>query len=133
MNPLTDTPATESDDLRDVRLAQGGSRDALEALVGRHQRWIYNLVLRMVYLPQDAEDATQEILIKLVTKLSTFHGASSFRTWLYRIACNHVLNMRRGRAEERRWTFVEYGAALDGTEDRDLPDTTTIPADVRLL
>jgi RNA polymerase sigma factor (sigma-70 family) len=133
MNPLAETPATESDDLRDVRLAQGGSRDALEALVGRHQRWIYNLVLRMVYLPQDAEDATQEILIKLVTKLSTFHGASSFRTWLYRIACNHVLNMRRGRAEERRWTFVEYGAALDGTEDRDLPDTTTIPADVRLL
>src|SRR5687767_6842018 len=113
MNPLTDTPATESDDVRDVRLAQDGSREALEALVARHQRWIYNLVLRMVYLPQDAEDATQEILIKLVTKISTFHGASSFRTWLYRIACNHVLNMKRGRAEERKWNFVEYGAALD--------------------
>jgi RNA polymerase sigma factor (sigma-70 family) len=133
MNPLAETATTEPDDLRDVRLAQAGSREALEALVGRHQRWIYNLVLRMVYLSQDAEDATQEILIKLMTKLSTFQGSSSFRTWLYRIACNHVLNMKRGRAEERRWTFVEYGAALDGTPDRELPDPSAVPADVRLL
>jgi sigma-70-like protein len=52
-----------------------------------------------VYLPQDAEDATQEILVKLMTKLSTFVRKSSFRTWLYGIVVNHVLNMRRGRAE----------------------------------
>ena len=133
MTPLDDAGTTDPDDRRDVRLAQGGGREALEALVGRHQRWVYNLVLRMVYLPQDAEDATQEILIKVVTKLSTFQGASSFRTWLYRIACNHVLNMKRGRAEERRWTFAEYGAALDATPDRELPDPAAVPADVRLL
>ena len=82
-----------------VTQAQAGDREALEALVGRHQRWIYNIAIRMLAHPQDAEDATQEILIKAITRLSTFEGRSRFRTWLYRIVVNHVLNARRGRAE----------------------------------
>ena len=53
---------------------QNGSREALELLIKRHEGWIYNIVIRMIYLPQDAEDATQEILITLMTKLSTFEG-----------------------------------------------------------
>jgi len=40
---------------------------------------------------------TQEVLIKVITKLSTFKGKSKFRTWLYRIVSNHVLNMKRRR------------------------------------
>jgi DNA-directed RNA polymerase specialized sigma24 family protein len=43
----------------------------------------------MVFHPQDAEDATQEILLKLITKLSTFRGESQFRTWMYRLVVNH--------------------------------------------
>jgi len=82
-----------------VARAKGGDREALEALVRRHQAWIYNIALRMLYHPQDAEDATQEILIKALTRLSSFEGRSSFRTWLYRIVVNHVLNMKRGRRE----------------------------------
>jgi RNA polymerase sigma factor (sigma-70 family) len=53
----------------------------------------------MLHHPQDAEDATQEILIKVLTRLSSFEGRSSFRTWLYRIVVNHVLNMKRGQEE----------------------------------
>jgi RNA polymerase sigma factor (sigma-70 family) len=87
----------------------------------------------MVYLPEDAEDATQEILIKLLTKLSTFEGRSSFRTWLYRIVVNHALNMKRTRAEASEWTFARYGEALEATPDLDLPDPRSIPADVQLL
>jgi DNA-directed RNA polymerase specialized sigma24 family protein len=60
-NPLADAPVTDAEDLDLVRLVQSGSKDALELLIGRHQRWIYNIALRMVCLPQDAEDATQEI------------------------------------------------------------------------
>jgi RNA polymerase sigma factor (sigma-70 family) len=86
-----------------------------------------------VYLPQDAEDATQEILIKLLTKLSTFEGRSSFRTWLYRIVVNHVLNMKRGRAEQVGWDFDAYGRGLDSAPDEELPDPKTVPADVQLL
>jgi RNA polymerase sigma factor (sigma-70 family) len=98
-NPLAESAASDPEDRELVRRAPGGDREALERLITRHQAWIYNIVLRMVYLPQDAEDATQEILVKLVTKLSTFAGKSGFRTWLYRIVVNHVLNMKRGRAD----------------------------------
>src|SRR5207244_929053 len=121
------------DDTELVKQIQGGSRDALEALVRRHQSWIYNIVQRMVYLPQDAEDITQEILIKVMTKLSTFEFRSSFRTWLYRIVVNHVLNMKRSRAEHAEWSFTRYAESLDGAADAELPDPRSVPADVQLL
>jgi len=132
-NPLAESPASEPEDRELVCQAQGGNRDALEQLVIRHQAWIYNIVLRMVYLPQDAEDATQEILVKLITKLSTFEGRSSFRTWLYRIVVNHVLNMKRVRADTAGWTFTRYGDSLEATPDMDLPDPRSVPADLQLL
>jgi RNA polymerase sigma factor (sigma-70 family) len=132
-NPLGSTPATDADDLALVSRIREGDRDALETLVRRHQPWIYNIVVRMVYLPEDAQDATQEVLIKLLTKLSTFEGRSSFRTWLYRMVVNHVLNMKRARAEAVEWTFSKYRQALDSAADLELPDQASVPADVRLL
>jgi RNA polymerase sigma factor (sigma-70 family) len=116
-NPLADNfPDHEDQNL--VQRARSGDRQALEDLVRRHQAWIYNIAVRMLYHPQDAEDATQEILIKVLTRLSSFEGRSSFRTWLYRIAVNHVLNMKRGRVEVQ--DFASYGAGLDATPDHDL-------------
>src|SRR6266536_4870188 len=132
-NPLLENTASDPEDRELVCRAQGGNREALEHLITRHQAWIYNIVLRMVYLPQDAEDATQEILVKLITKLSTFAGKSSFRTWLYRIVVNHVLNLKRGQADLAGWTFTRYGESLDATPDMDLPDPRSVPADVQLL
>jgi len=132
-NPLTDAPDADSEDRELVRRAQGGHREALEQLITRHQGWIYNIALRMVYLPEDAEDATQEILIKVITKLSTFEGRSRFSTWLYRLVVNHILNLKRGRAEGAGWTFRRYGDSLDATPDMDLPDPRTVPADLKLL
>jgi RNA polymerase sigma factor (sigma-70 family) len=132
-NPFAESVASDPEDRELVRQAQGGNREALEQLITRHQAWIYNIVLRMVYHPQDAEDATQEILVKLITKLSTFAARSSFRTWLYRIVVNHVLNMNRGRADLAGWTFTRFGNSLDATPDMDLPDPRSVPADVKLL
>lgn len=123
----------ESDDLTLVESARGGSLEALERLVLRHQAWVYNIAVRMVFNPQDAEEVTQEVLIKAVTRLSTFRGDSAFRTWLYRIAANHVLNMKRRGAELQPHTFAEYAAALEGIPDMDLPDPNTVPVDVPLL
>jgi RNA polymerase sigma factor (sigma-70 family) len=131
-NPFTEIPTSDADDLGLVREAQGGSRDALESLIRRHQPWIYNIVLRMLYYPHDAEDTTQEVLIKLITKLATFQGRSSFRTWLYRIVVNHVLNQRR-RDWENRLTFTEYGSGLDNTPDLDLPDPNSVPVELSLI
>ena len=132
-NPFTNVAAGEGRDQELVQLAKGGSRDALEELVVRHQAWIYNLALRMVHHPEDAEDATQEVLIKLFTRLSTFDGRSSLRTWLYRIVINHLLNAKRSRAEAREITFAEYARALDDTPDAELPDLQAVPADMQLI
>jgi DNA-directed RNA polymerase specialized sigma24 family protein len=132
-SPLSDASAADPSDRELIdRIAQG-NRDALETLIARHQGWIYNIVLRMVYFPQDAEDVTQEILIKLLTSLSSFEGRSRFRTWLYRIVVNHVLNMKRSRAEEFEYTFEKYGNGLTSAPDLDLPDPNSVPADVQLL
>jgi RNA polymerase sigma factor (sigma-70 family) len=131
-NPLIETGADDPEAAL-VADAQAGSRDALEQLVTRHQAWIYNIVLRMVYDPHDAEDITQEVLIKLITKLSTFEGRSAFRTWLYRIAVNHVLNMKRTKSEEFGWTFEVYANGLRNAPDQDLPDPRAVPVDLQLL
>src|SRR5215510_14651902 len=112
-NPFADNAPTDLEDRVLVTRARSGNRAALEALVRRHQGWIYNIAVRMLSHPQDAEDATQEILIKAVTQLSSFEGRSSFRTWLYRIVVNHVLNMKRGRIERTALSFRSYGHALD--------------------
>jgi RNA polymerase sigma factor (sigma-70 family) len=87
----------------------------------------------MVFHPQDAEEVTQEVLVKVITKLSTFRGESKFRTWLYRIAANHVLNMKRRSAETKVTTFADYGAAIDSTPDRDLPDPKSVPVALAIL
>jgi RNA polymerase sigma factor (sigma-70 family) len=79
--------------------AAGGDGDALETFVGRIQDDVYRLALRMLADPADAEDATQEILVKVVTHLSDFRGESGVRTWVWRIATNHVLSFRRSRRE----------------------------------
>jgi RNA polymerase sigma factor (sigma-70 family) len=84
-----------SDELSELAAAaQAGSREALDGLVRAVQRPIYNLALRMLQRPADAEDATQEILIKLVTYLAQFRGESAFSTWIYRVASSHLLNQR---------------------------------------
>jgi RNA polymerase sigma factor (sigma-70 family) len=87
----------------------------------------------MVFHQQDAEEVTQEVFIKAVTRLSTFRGDSAFRTWLYRIAANHVLNMQRRGGELQPQTFTSYAAAINDTPDLDLPDPKSVPVDVPLM
>jgi RNA polymerase sigma factor (sigma-70 family) len=131
--PLADSAPTDGADRDLVARANAGDRQALEDLVRRHQAWVYNIAIRMLAHPHDAEDATQEILIKALTRLSSFEGRSSFRTWLYRIGVNHVLNMKRGRVEPEALTFSCYAHGLDNTPDLDPPDETSVPVDVRLV
>jgi RNA polymerase sigma factor (sigma-70 family) len=131
-NPFAEV-TDDSDEIELVAASKNGSRDALEKLILRHQAWVYNIAVRMVFQPQDAEEVTQEVLIKAVTRLSTFHGQSKFRTWLYRITANHVLNMKRRGGESHPQTFAAYAAAINGTPDLDLPDPKSVPVDVPLL
>jgi RNA polymerase sigma factor (sigma-70 family) len=131
-NPLADNSPDHEDQSLVLR-ARSGDHQALEELVQRHQAWIYNIAVRMLHHPQDAEDVTQEILIKVLTRLSSFEGRSSFRTWLYRIVVNHVLNMKRGRVEPASMDFAYYGAAIDDTPELELADPKGTSADTDLL
>src|SRR5262249_51576934 len=132
-NPFNEVAEGDTTDAELLGLARAGDRAALERLVLRHPAWVYNIAARMVFHPHDAEDVTQEVLVKAITKLGTFEGGSSFRTWLYRIVANHVLNMKRRGAEARVTTFADYGAAIDATPDLDLPDPTSVPVSLPLL
>ncbi|MEX0641680.1 MAG: RNA polymerase sigma factor [Pirellulales bacterium] len=132
-NPFAEVADGDAADDELVAQASSGDRAALEKLILRHQAWIYNIAVRMVFQPHDAEEVTQEVLVKVITKLSTFKGESKFRTWLYRIAANHVLNMKRRSVETPTLTFADYGAAIDRTPDLDLPDPKSVPVEVPLL
>jgi RNA polymerase sigma factor (sigma-70 family) len=96
-----------------ARRALHGDKAALEALLGTIQSPVYNLALRMLQSPEDAEDAAQEILIKVVTHLGQFRGESAFTTWVYRIASNHLLNTRRRGGEQKQLSFEALGEALE--------------------
>jgi RNA polymerase sigma factor (sigma-70 family) len=132
-NPFAERADSDSEDSDLGALANNGDRSALERLVLRHQAWIYNIAVRMVFRTHDAEEVTQEVLVKVITKLSTFKGKSAFRTWLYRIVANHVLNMKQRKAELPALTFATLGAAIAGTPELDLPDPSTVPVEVPLI
>ncbi len=79
-----------------VEKALGGDKQAIEDLLLEVKDFIFNLSLRMLGNTHDAEDATQEIIIKVITKLSTFRNDSKFSTWVYKISTNHLLNYKKG-------------------------------------
>jgi RNA polymerase sigma factor (sigma-70 family) len=102
-----------------VTRAKAGDRAALDAVVRAVHKDVYNLALRFLWHPQDAEDAAQEIMIRVVTGLATFRGESAFRTWVYRVACNALLTLKQQRMEERRLSFEAFGKDLaDGLAER---------------
>jgi len=103
----------ESDIEALVELAVTGEKKALETLVERIQDRIYKIALRMLARPVDAEDATQEILIKVITHLSSFRKESTFMTWVYRISVNHLLTTRKRRAELWEINFEQCQKHID--------------------
>ncbi len=96
-----------------VQQAKDGKKDALESLVRRIQDRVYGLALRMLGYPADAEDAAQEILVKVVTHLGSFRQESEFTTWVYRVAANHLLTTRKRLAENQVLSFEDYESQLE--------------------
>ncbi len=96
-----------------VKKASDGGKVALEGVITTIQDDIYYLALRMLVNPEDAKDATQEILIKIITKLSTFQFKSSFKTWVYSVATNYLLTNKKILDKELGLTFEMYQADLE--------------------
>jgi RNA polymerase sigma factor (sigma-70 family) len=115
--------------------ARAGDRDQLELLLTRHLPWIFNLSIRMLHRHADAEDATQDILLKVVKALPGFREEARFTTWLYRIAVNHLLNVKKPKwaASDAVCSFAVASAGLRQVPELDLPDPRTVPVPVEIL
>lgn len=88
-----------------VGKAVNGHKQSLEDIIGSIKDNIYNLSLRMLWNPMDAEDAAQEIIIKVITNLSKFRGESSFSTWVYSIASNYLITTKKRAMEHLNLSF----------------------------
>jgi RNA polymerase sigma factor (sigma-70 family) len=137
-DPLQDPFLEKPPHVADEALASGakaGDRNQLEALLTRHLPWIFNLSLRMLHRHADAEDATQEILLKAMKALPGFRREAKFTTWLYRIACNHLLNVKKPKwaAADAVCSFAVASAGLRQVPDLDPPDPRTVPVPVGIL
>ncbi len=112
-----------------VARANSGEAAALDRVVREIEPRVYRLALRMLADPEAARDAAQEILIRVVTKLSTFAGQSRFETWVYRVATNYLLTAQKVRARDPGLTFDIF------TDDlmQGLVDDSVAPAEDHVL
>ena len=107
-----------------ARQALEGDREALDGLVRALQGDVYGLALRMLWNREDAEDATQEILIRIVTRLSRFRFQSRLKTWAYRLAVNYILDVRRSAIEQLHLSFERFAGDLEnGLQPASADDT----------
>jgi RNA polymerase sigma factor (sigma-70 family) len=113
---------TELEDL--ARRAMDGDRNALEDFVRALQGNIYGLALRMLCNCEDAEDATQEILIRIVTHLSQFDFRSGLKTWAYRVAVNYILDVKKSPVERLHLSFAQFAEDLTAGLSLEAPEAT---------
>ena len=111
---------TDENALIDAALA--GDEKALGKLLAGVQDRVFNLALHMLGTAPDAEDATQEVLVKACTRLSGFRRESAFSTWVFRIALNHLATYRKGLFAQRPVSFDVYGEDIASGRERDVPD-----------
>ncbi len=107
-----------------VEQATAGDKKALETLVAGVQDMVFNLSLRMLGTFADAEDAAQDILLKMITHLSSFRGDSAFTTWVFRIAVNHLKNYKKHMLARFPLSFEYYGDDIENGKIQDVPDLT---------
>lgn len=104
---------TDSLETQIIVEAQKGNSKALETLVRHIQDRVHHLAIRMLVDPEQAMDAAQEILIRVVTKLSTFKFQSTFETWVYSVATNYLLTARKAASKHAGLTFDLFAADLE--------------------
>lgn len=112
-----------------IELAKNGDANALDTISRSVQNKIHHLAIRMLANPEAAQDATQEILIRIVTKLSTFEGNSKFETWAYRVATNYLLTAKKALASDPGLSFQMFSDDLL----HGLADEQTMAADDHVM
>lgn len=104
--------------------AVSGDKKSLETIILSVQDLIFNLSLRMLGSFTDAEDASQDITLKIITHLSSFKKESSFSTWVFRIATNYLINYKKHMFAKYPLSFEYYGDDIENGNVRDIPDLT---------
>jgi RNA polymerase sigma factor (sigma-70 family) len=102
--------------------AVSGDRTALETMVRELQGDIYGLALQMLCNREDAEDATQEILVRIVTRLSQFDFRSKLKTWAFRVAVNYILDVKKSAVERLHLSFEQFAQDLTAGLGMEAPD-----------
>lgn len=85
-----------------IQKARDGDMEAFAEIVKVYQNRIYNLALKMLKGSEDAQDATQDIFLKIYTNLRDYREESQFSTWVYRISLNTCLDKLRQKKRERK-------------------------------
>ncbi len=114
MGNLASALPLQSEEAALIAELQAGSEEAFAWLIARYHQPIYSLLARTVFDRADAADLTQEVFVKVFRGVHGFHGDSSLRTWIYRIALREASNQRRWWMRHK---FQEV--AIDG----DAPDS----------
>lgn len=100
-------------EIKQINHALNGSKEALGMIIENIDGLVFNLSLRMLGRIEDAEDAKQDILIKVITNLSSYKGESLFSTWVYRIAVNHLINEKNKQFINQPLSFEIFGNDID--------------------
>jgi RNA polymerase sigma-70 factor, ECF subfamily len=95
LSDLASAIGARSQEVGVIAELKAGSEEAYAWLIGEFHQPIYSLVYRMVNDPSDAADTTQEVFLKVFRGMKHFHGESSLKTWIYRIALHEAANRRR--------------------------------------
>jgi len=98
---------------------KAGSETAYAWLIGEFQRPVYGLVYRMVSDPSDAADTTQDVFLKVFRGMKHFHGESSLKTWIYRIALHEAANRKRWWFRHKAHETSIEPAESEGMANRD--------------
>ncbi len=121
VNPFSGSNYSDEQDQQLIAQAVDGNRDSLSALIKRHQQYIFNIAMRMINNVEDAEDVTQDILVKLVTNLAKYDASKGrFRTWLYRITFNHFLNLKKQAYEKVVTNFETFFNYIESSPNAEL-------------
>lgn len=107
-----------------IEKAVAGDKKSLELLILNMQDMVFNLSLRMLGTFPDAEDATQDILLKMITHLSSFKKECAFSTWVFRIASNHLADYKKHMFAQYPLSFEFYGKDIENANTQDIPDLT---------
>ena len=110
-----------------LRRVARGDEDALAELIRRHQNRVYQIAYRLLKDPLEAEDAVQEVFLKVYQHARTFEPKAKVSAWLNRITTNHCLNLLRQRhpqesldQEEAPQVAASGASPLESLEERDL-------------